>query len=86
MLATLALKSPNIVPWKIKNKWLSCVRKLDSMQFILTHIYREGNYCADKLENLGLTVVDFIWLQSPLVVIRGDLDRNIPGLQNYRFC
>jgi len=35
MLAILALKSPNIVLWKLENRWLSYVRKLDSMQFIV---------------------------------------------------
>jgi len=85
-LATLALKSPIIVPWELKNRWLNCMRKLNSMQFILTHIYREDNHYADKLANLRLTVTNFIWWQSPLVVIREDLVRNRLGLPNFRFC
>lgn len=29
--------------------------KLSSMHFMISHIYREGNHCADKLSNLGLS-------------------------------
>lgn len=58
-IATLAIKSPSIVPWKLKNRWNNCVGKLQSMQFILSHIYREENHRADKLANLGLSIADF---------------------------
>jgi len=54
-LVTLAVKSPHIVPWQIKNRWLNCLTLVKSMNFLLSHIFREGNHCADKLAALGLT-------------------------------
>lgn len=41
-LVTLAVKSPQIVPWQIKNKWLNCLTLLKSMNFLLSHIFREA--------------------------------------------
>jgi len=49
--ASMAFKSHNIVPWKLKNRWQNCVVKLESMHFMITRIYREGNHCVDKLAN-----------------------------------
>jgi len=42
-LANLAVKSPNIVPWQLKNRWLNCVHLMSNMNCMITHIYREGN-------------------------------------------
>jgi len=37
------------------------------MNFIVSHIFRKGNQCADYLANLGLTYnVLTIWLQLPI--------------------
>lgn len=84
-LAILAVKSPNIVPWQIKNRWLNCLQLITGINCIITHIYREGNYCADKLASIGLTVDGFAWWSSPPVIIRGDLVHNRLGLPYYRF-
>lgn len=84
-LVTLAIKSPQIVPWQIKNRWLNCLTLLQSMNFLLTHIYREGNHCADKLANLSLSISDYMWWSSTPVNIREDLVKNRLGLPYYRF-
>ncbi|KAF1884423.1 hypothetical protein Lal_00044348 [Lupinus albus] len=42
-------------PWKLQNEWLICKRKLAHMNFCISHIYREGNSCADKLASSGIT-------------------------------
>ncbi|MCH97438.1 ribonuclease H protein, partial [Trifolium medium] len=52
-LATLAIKYPMIVHWQIKNRCLNCPSKISFMQFIISHIYREDNHCADKLASLS---------------------------------
>ncbi|GAU47557.1 hypothetical protein TSUD_284240 [Trifolium subterraneum] len=36
----------------LRNRWESCLQKLNSLNFMLTHIFREGDHCADKLANL----------------------------------
>ncbi|XP_019433032.1 PREDICTED: uncharacterized protein LOC109339940, partial [Lupinus angustifolius] len=39
----------SLAPWKLFADWNNCKRKLQSMNVRITHIYREGNSCADKL-------------------------------------
>jgi len=55
------------------------------MHFMITHIFREGNNCADKLANLGLTVINFTWWDYAPVEILADLTNNRLGLPNFRF-
>ena len=55
------------------------------MNFIVSHIYREGNTCADSLANIGLTISDTLWWDSAPLGIGQDLIRNKLGLPNYRF-
>jgi len=86
MLASLAFKSPHIVPWQLKNRWENCLMMIGNMHFMITHIFREGNQCADKLANLGLNVVNFTWWNFAPAEILGDLSRNRLGLPFYRFC
>jgi hypothetical protein len=31
------------------------------MNFCISHIYRKGNHCADKLASQGLALTDFTW-------------------------
>jgi hypothetical protein len=37
------------------------MRKVRNIQVIVSHVYREGNFVADKLANLSLTITDFTW-------------------------
>jgi len=54
------------------------------MQFYVTHIYREGNHCADLLANIGLNLHSYCWCTQPLPNIMADLVTNILGLPNFR--
>lgn len=54
-LVTLAVKSPQIVHWHIKNRWLNCLTLVKPMNFLLSHIFRESNHCTYMLAALGLT-------------------------------
>ncbi|GAU15839.1 hypothetical protein TSUD_236550, partial [Trifolium subterraneum] len=60
-LVVLAFSKPSMVPWRIRNRWMNALLLTKSMRFMATHIYREGNHCADKLANIGLTVQTFTW-------------------------
>ena len=40
------------VPWKLRNRWNVCLNYCGKIRFRVTHIFREGNGCADKLANL----------------------------------
>lgn len=86
MIASLAFKSQHIVPWQLKNRWENCLLMMSNMHFMITHIVREGNHCADKLANLGLSVVNFTWWNYPPAEILEDLSRNRLGLPYFRFC
>ncbi|CAJ2657526.1 unnamed protein product [Trifolium pratense] len=61
MLVVLAFKSSKVVRWTLRNRWDNCLYLLSSMSLLVTHIYREGNHCADKLANLGLSLHSKAW-------------------------
>jgi len=84
-IVMLAFSSSFVVPWCIRNKWANCLYKTRLMNFIVSHIYREGNTCADFLANIGLTISDTMWWDSAPLGIGQDLIRNKLGLPNYRF-
>lgn len=50
-----AFSNPSRVPWHFKNQWFSCLAFFTHMNFFIYHIHRERNYCADFLENIGLS-------------------------------
>jgi len=41
------------VPWMFCNRWNTCLNYCGKFRFRVTHIFCEGNVCADKLANLG---------------------------------
>jgi ribonuclease HI len=72
-LVYLALKSSSIIPWPIRNRWQNCLNYVNSKGFIFSHVYREGNACADGMANLGLALpLNFLtWYSFIPEVIRG---------------
>lgn len=56
--ASLAVKLSHIVPWQLKNGWENNSYLIRNMNFMISHIFREGNHCANKLINLELVVVN----------------------------
>ncbi|KAK2441965.1 hypothetical protein QL285_013197 [Trifolium repens] len=48
-LAVLAFNSNSLVPWAIRNRWQNCKLLTEKINFMITHIYREGNDIADCL-------------------------------------
>lgn len=35
----------DLVPWKLRSRWFSCLKVIIDMSFIISHTYREGNNC-----------------------------------------
>jgi ribonuclease HI len=69
-LVVLAFKSYTLVPWDLSNRWLNCIRLTSGMNFVVTHVYREENQCADGLANIGLTTDIFtIWYEIPSQIL-----------------
>lgn len=81
----LALKSPTIVPWKLRNRWNNCLELTRSMCFISSHIFREGNSCTNKIASFSFYFVGFHWWETIPRFISEDFYHNRVGLPYYRF-
>jgi ribonuclease HI len=86
MLVVKAFSSSKVVPWALRNRWDNCLARISNMNFFVSHIYREGNHCADKLASLGLTLPGFTWWNQIPPQLRDDFGRNRLGMPSYRFC
>jgi ribonuclease HI len=58
-LAIRASRDHSIVPWNLQNRWHNCFSC--QMQLLFSHVYREGNSCADKLAAHGHVITGFLW-------------------------
>ncbi|KAF1892175.1 hypothetical protein Lal_00036533 [Lupinus albus] len=54
-------KGKGVVPWRLVNSWLRCIHWISSMRFKVTHIFREGNTCANRLAAFGVTSKVYTW-------------------------
>lgn len=84
-LVVEAFKSDRIVPWHLRNRWRNCLILSRHMIFFYSHIYREGNACADTLASFGLSVGDFVWWDFVPNFIWDDFNHNKIGLPQFRF-
>jgi hypothetical protein len=57
-LVTKAFTNP-VMPWKIMIYWLNVLHITKFIHFIVTHIFREENHCADMLVFIGLSIPKF---------------------------
>src|ERR1044072_5737997 len=76
-----------MVPWALRNRWLNCLLTIRSMLFVVSHIFREGNTCADSLANVGLNshVNLLVWWNSVPDFLLDEYTRNRLGMPNFRF-
>ena len=51
-LVCAAFTARTNVHW-FRNRWNTCLKYYEKIRFRVTHIFREGNVCANKLTNLG---------------------------------
>ncbi|KAE9589176.1 putative ribonuclease H-like domain-containing protein [Lupinus albus] len=72
-------------PWKLLSRWRHCEFLLKSMMCHVSHIYREGNSCADKLTNYGIHSNVFNWWNEAPSFILEEWRRNSLSLPAYRF-
>jgi len=54
--------NPSLVSILLRNRWYNA-RSL-GVQIISSHIFREGNYCADRLANRGHLIQSSVWLDA----------------------
>ena len=69
-LVIQASKSHCIVPWDLLNRRSNCFGL--NLQLLFSHVFREGNSCADKLATLGHDCYDFSWWHTIFVSLLGD--------------
>lgn len=81
-----AFKKWKIVLWKLRNRWNNFLYLTRQINFIYTHIYREGNTCANKYVGHGTNTSDFVRWDLPPNFFVEDFSRNMLGLPSYRFC
>jgi len=80
-----ALTNKLLIPWKLIIRWEKCLQFVSSINFLVTHVYREGNCCVDSLANIGLSLHGLtVWIEIP-ASIRGNVVKNRLGMTNYRF-
>lgn len=85
MISVLAFKNKEIVPWHIRNRWFNCLKYIESINFMVSHIYREGNVCADRLAHIGLSLTSFQYFYTLPLEAREAYVHNRLGLPSYRF-
>jgi hypothetical protein len=67
----------------LRNRWGNCL--LLGLNISYSHIYRQGNSCADKLSNHGHTVTCYTWYDTVLSLLHEEWLRDKLGLPCYRF-
>jgi ribonuclease HI len=85
LLLVQAFSNSHLVPWKLKTKWKNCLHHIRNFRFRFSHIYREGNICADRLANAGFFVDGVVWWEQLPSCSRDSFSRDRVGLPNYRF-
>jgi ribonuclease HI len=85
MLLVMAFNAAQMIPCKLRNGWAGCMDIAKGMNLLVSHIYREGNSCADSLASLGLDCNEFVWWNHPPSAISSEVIRNMLGLPNFRF-
>jgi hypothetical protein len=83
----VAFKNSNKqIAWPLRNRWKNSLWIIGQMNFIVSHIYREGNRAADLIANFGLNSSISTSRNSAPLFIVDSLDSNKLGLPNFRFC
>jgi hypothetical protein len=62
LTALRAFENIDLVPWDLCNCWSNCLSLGLHLQW--SHIYREGNACADKFATLGHAYTNLWWWSS----------------------
>ena len=84
-MVVLAFKNVFVVPWTLRNRWFNCTKLTSQMNFVVTHIFREGNQCADRLANLGLSIQGVSFWNIVPAAITSHFVCNKLGRPSFRF-
>lgn len=84
LLMTKALSNCSLVPWMFRSRWISCIHP-SHFNLVITHIYKEGNTCADFLANFALDTNALAFFDSILLGIQNDFVKNMLKLPFFIF-
>jgi len=80
--AVNAFKNPSLIPLRLHNHWHNCTH--NGLMVICSHIYRQGNCCADTMAALGHTLDATTWYHIMSASLSVDFARDRHGLPNFR--
>lgn len=68
-LVVLSFRLSGQVPWPQRNRWQNMLHLLRIMNYIVSHIFKEGNQVADIIANKGLSMSSIrFWQDDPLFI------------------
>jgi len=86
-LVCAAFTARTNVSWMLRNRWNTCLNYYGKIRLRVTHIFHEGNVCADKLANLGFIYREsFHWYNRLPSSLFLKFFINRYSLPMYRFC
>jgi len=78
-----AFKNPYVISIRLRNRGHNCFQH--GMMVLCSHIFWEGNCCADKFASLGHVWNDTVWYTTMPSSLAVDFSRDRNGLPNYYF-
>ena len=81
--ALAVFKNTSLVPVLLRNRWHNACNQ--GIQVICSHIFREGNCCADLLANMGHSLHDSMWFSVMPHALLPHFFRDRRALPNFRF-
>jgi ribonuclease HI len=83
-LVVQSFKNPDFLgTWSLRNRWNNALFLLRQINFVVSHIFREGDHVADNLASYGLNLSSMYWHSLPLFIV-DRFEKNKLGLANYR--
>lgn len=70
-LVALALTDHSLVSWWLRNCWRNCLFLCKDITLFCSHIYKEGNSCADRLANHGASASTPFFFGTLLLILLG---------------
>ena len=74
------------VPWRWRPAWDRCLSLISQMDFVVTHIYREGNQVADSLAFRSPNIVSPTWWWSAPNFCNSYIFNDFYSRPSFMFC
>jgi len=78
-----AFKNQSLIPIRLRNRWHK--RMQYGLFVICSHIYREGNCCADIMADMGHGLTVTSWYHNLPASLAADFARDRHAMPNFRF-